>query len=159
MEPLQSQIAQSLKVIREKTDAVPEIGIILGTGLGKLADRIEKTCEINYENIPHFPLSTVENHAGKLIFGKLAGRRIVAMQGRFHYYEGYSLQEVTYPVRVLKALGIHTLFISNACGGISAGFDPGEIMVINDHINLLGQTPLIGRNDDRLGPRYPDMFS
>jgi len=158
MENLFSQIQESAQAIRSKTDFVPEVGIILGTGLGKLANRVKKVAEIEYQAIPHFPVSTVESHAGKLIFGTLSGKRVVVMQGRFHYYEGYSLAQVTYPVRVLKALGISTLVVSNACGGININFVPGDIMLITDHINLLGTTPLVGIKDHRMGPRFPDMY-
>lgn len=158
MEKLFDKINESVKAIRAKTEFRPTVGIILGTGLGKLADKIEKVCEIDYTEIPHFPLSTVESHEGKLLFGMLSGKAVVVMQGRFHYYEGYSLQQVTYPVRVLKALGIETLVVSNACGGINKSFNPGDIMLITDHINLLGQTPLIGVHDNRLGPRFADLY-
>jgi purine-nucleoside phosphorylase len=158
MEKLFEKISESVKSIRKKTDFKPEVGIILGTGLGKLADKIIKACEIDYTDIPHFPLSTVETHAGKLIFGTLSGKPVVVMQGRFHYYEGYTLQQVTYPVRVLKSLGIETLIVSNACGGVNKSFSAGDIMLITDHINLLGQTPLIGVSDNRLGPRFADLF-
>lgn len=159
MENLFEKIKESAAAIQKKTDFKPAFGIILGTGLGRLADRIKKTCVIDYTEIPHFPLSTVESHAGKLIFGTLSGKPVVAMQGRFHYYEGYDLVQVTYPVRVLKALGIHTLVVSNACGGINLGYGAGDLMLIKDHINLLGKTPLIGHNDNRLGPRFPDLFN
>lgn len=158
MTELFTRIQESVAAIRKATDFTPEIGVILGTGLGKLADRVEKAYEAPYGAIPHFPLSTVESHEGKLIFGKLSGRRVVVMQGRFHFYEGYSLEQVVYPVRVMKALGVHTLIVSNACGGINLSFNPGDIMLITDHINLLGTTPLVGRNDNRVGPRFPDLF-
>jgi len=158
MENLFDKIQESVSVVRKKTDFKPSFGIILGTGLGRLADKIQKTCVIDYTEIPHFPLSTVESHAGKLIFGTLSGKSVVAMQGRFHYYEGYDLIQVTYPVRVLKALGIHTLIVSNACGGINLHYNAGDLMIIKDHINLLGKTPLVGSNDNRLGPRFPDLF-
>jgi purine-nucleoside phosphorylase len=159
MSDLYSQIEETKESLKKKCDFVPKIGIILGTGLGKLADNIQKVCEVPYGEIPHFPVSTVEFHEGKLIFGHLSGKAIVAMQGRFHFYEGYDLKQVTYPVRVLKALGIHTLIVSNACGGINIDFNPGDIMLIKDHINLLGNTPLVGTNDERLGPRFPDMYN
>jgi purine-nucleoside phosphorylase len=151
-------IQESVASIRKQCDFKPEIGIILGTGLGKLADRVEKAYEAPYGGIPHFPLSTVESHEGKLIFGNLSGRKVVVMQGRFHYYEGYSLPQVVYPGRVMKALGVRTLIVSNACGGINPGLAPGDIMLITDHINLLGTTPLVGKNDPRVGPRFPDMY-
>jgi len=127
--------------------------------LGALGEAITVEATVPYADLPGFPLSTVETHTGKLILGLLSGKKVAVMQGRFHFYEGYTLQQVTYPVRVLKTLGIQTLIVSNACGGISRDLDPGDIMLITDHINLLGQTPLIGKNDNRLGPRFPDMFN
>ena len=143
--------------IRNQTDNFePEIGIILGTGLGGLVKEIKAEYTIAYENIAHFPLSTVEGHCGKLIFGYLGGKKIVAMQGRFHYYEGYAMEEVTFPIRVMKFLGIKTLFLSNASGGVNPAFEVGEIMLINDHINLF-PNPLIGHNEIELGPRFPEM--
>ncbi|HEX2958263.1 MAG TPA: purine-nucleoside phosphorylase [Chitinispirillaceae bacterium] len=150
-------IQETEKFLRSKISATPEFGIILGTGLGRLADAIQKDVVIPYETIPHFPVSTVETHAGKLIFGTLAGKKVVAMQGRFHYYEGYSMQQIVFPVRVMKFLGVKTLVVSNACGGINPLFPPGTIMAITDHINLLGDNPLIGPNDNRIGSRFPDM--
>ncbi len=143
--------------ITAKTDVKPTVGIILGTGLGGLVKEIEIIDEIEYKNIPHFPVSTVQSHSGKLIFGKLGGKNVVAMQGRFHFYEGYSMQEVTFPVRVMKYLGIERLFLSNASGGVNPDFEIGEIMIINDHIDLFPGHPLIGKNLDELGPRFPDM--
>jgi purine-nucleoside phosphorylase len=154
---LPAKIGQAQAFIREKCGLIPEIGIILGTGLGKLVDSIQIESEIPYGDIPHFVHSTVECHAGKLIFGTLAGRPVVAMQGRFHFYEGYTLEQITFPVRVMKALGIHSLVVSNACGGLNPQFKPGDIMLITDHINLLGQNPLIGKNWTELGPRFPDL--
>lgn len=148
---------EALAFIKEKTNFRPNYLIILGTGLGQLADEIDVQDTISYDNIPHFPVSTVESHAGKLLFGTLGGKEIVAMQGRFHYYEGYSMQQIAFPVRVLKALGAGTLLVSNACGGLNTNFRRGDIMLINDHINMLGDNPLIGPNDDELGPRFPDM--
>lgn len=136
---------------------VPETGIILGTGLGGLVEEIKAEFVIPYDTIPDFPVSTVEGHSGKLIFGKLSGKNVVAMQGRFHYYEGYNLQEVTYPVRVMKHLGIKRLFVSNASGGVNPSFEIGDLMLITDHINLFPGNPLIGANDKRFGPRFPDM--
>jgi purine-nucleoside phosphorylase len=150
-------IQESLTFIRSKTESTPEVGIILGTGLGKLADKIKTECSIPYTKIPHFAESTVEGHAGKLIFGTVSGKSVVAMQGRFHYYEGYTMEQITFPVRVMKALGVSTLIVSNACGGLNHQFKPGDIMIITDHINLLGDNPLIGKNYQKLGPRYPDM--
>ena len=152
-----TQIKESTAYIQSQTSIQPSIGIILGTGLGGLVKEIEIIDEISYENIPHFPVSTVESHSGKLIFGKIGGKHVVAMQGRFHYYEGYSLQQVTFPVRVMKMLGIEKLFVSNASGGVNPDFEVGEIMIMNDHINLFPGNPLIGKNIDELGPRFPDM--
>lgn len=154
---LKDQIKEAVNFIRQYTRMQPKIGIILGTGLGGLAKEIKKDVVLDYENIPHFPISTVESHHGKLIFGKLSGKNVVAMQGRFHYYEGYTMQQITFPVRVMKFLGVDTLLISNAAGGMNPNFKRGDIMVITDHINLLGDNPLIGKNDDSLGPRFPDM--
>jgi purine-nucleoside phosphorylase len=150
-------IDQATEFVREKTEFLPQIGIILGTGLGSLADGIKVDKKISYKDIPHFPLSTVESHAGRLILGELSGKKVVAMQGRFHYYESYDLKQVTFPVRVMKALGADTLVVSNACGGLNPSFKAGDIMVITDHINLLGSNPLFGPNDESLGPRFPDM--
>jgi len=154
---LKESIIQAVEFIRGKTKFVPQIGIILGTGLGSLAEGIKVEAKISYEKIPHFPISTVESHAGRLIFGKLCGKNVVAMQGRFHYYEGYDLKQVTFPVRVMKALGANILVVSNACGGLNPLFKAGDIMLISDHINLLGSNPLFGSNDESLGPRFPDM--
>lgn len=148
---------QAVAFIRQQTDFQPEYLLILGTGLGQLADEIETEHIISYSNIPHFPVSTVESHAGKLIFGKLGGKDVVAMQGRFHYYEGYTMQQIAFPVRVAKAIGAQSLLVSNACGGLNPNFSRGDIMLITDHINFLGDNPLIGPNDDELGPRFPDM--
>jgi len=150
-------IKNTAKYLADKTLFKPEIGIILGTGLGGLADEIEIIESINYEAIPDFPVSTVEGHSGKLIFGTLGGKRVVAMQGRFHFYEGYTMNEVVFPVRVMKYLGITTLIVSNACGGINPDFETGDIMVITDHINLFPLNPLIGPNISELGTRFPDM--
>jgi purine-nucleoside phosphorylase len=135
----------------------PSVAIILGTGLGGLAEEIALESVIPYEEIPGFPLSTVESHAGRLLLGRLGGKPVVARQGRFHRYEGYDLGQVTYPVRVLHALGAETLIVSNACGGMHPLWSPGDLMLIADHINLLGENPLVGPNDDRLGPRFPDL--
>ncbi len=157
MSELINKINETLEVIRKTTSENYEIGIILGTGLGGLVNEIEIAHEINYSDLPHFPLSTVESHKGKLIFGKIGDKNIVAMQGRFHYYEGYSMQQITYPVRVMKFLGVQTLLVSNACGGMNPLFRKGDVMIIVDHINLLGDNPLIGKNEDELGPRFPDM--
>ncbi len=150
-------IERAAGAVRSRFARAPEVGIILGTGLGGLASRIVAEHTIDYHDIPGFPLSTVESHAGRLICGTLGGKTVVAMQGRFHRYEGYSLQQVTFPVRVMRALGASTLVVSNACGGMHPLWEAGDLMLIADHINLLGDNPLIGRNDDRLGPRFPDM--
>jgi purine-nucleoside phosphorylase len=154
---LAERVAAAAQVIRSRYEGKPEVALILGTGLGALAERIDTDAVIEYGAIPGFPLSTVESHAGRLLCGTLAGRRVVAMQGRFHRYEGYSLQEVTFPVRVLRALGAETLVVSNACGGMHPLWSPGDLMLIADHINLLGDNPLIGPNDASMGPRFPDM--
>lgn len=152
-----TQFKESVAYIQEKTNVQPTIGIILGTGLGGLVHEINVIDEIPYQDIPNFPISTVESHSGKLIFGELGGKKVVAMQGRFHFYEGYSMQQVTFPVRVMKLLGIEKLFVSNASGGVNPEFEVGEIMIQNDHINLFPAHPLIGKNFDELGPRFPDM--
>jgi len=157
MPELKQQIQEAIDFLKTKVDFSPEVGIILGTGLGGLADEIQKKAVISYEEIPHFPISTVEFHAGKLIFGNLAGKKVVAMQGRFHFYEGYTMKQITFPVRVMKALGARTLLVSNAAGALNPLFNLSDIMLITDHINLLGDNPLIGENDDSLGPRFPDM--
>jgi purine-nucleoside phosphorylase len=151
------QIAEATRAIRARTTVQPVVGIILGTGLGGLADRIEVECAIPYDEIPNFPLSTVESHSGRLLFGRLGGKPVVAMQGRFHLYEGYDLQRVTLPVRVMRALGAETLVVSNACGGMNPFWAAGDLVLIADHINLLGDNPLIGPNHEELGPRFPDM--
>lgn len=150
------KINQSVAFIQEKTNFKPEIGIILGTGLGGLVREIEVQHVLEYQDIPNFPLSTVEGHHGRLIFGMLSGKKVVAMQGRFHFYEGYSIQEVTFPVRVMKFLGIKQLIVSNASGGVNPNFEIGDIMIIVDHINLIPNA-LIGKNISELGPRFPDM--
>ena len=154
---LYDRIQAAADVVRARTPLVPEIGVILGTGLGGLAERISVEREVPYGQIPGFPLSTVETHAGKLLLGRLGGRPVVAMQGRFHRYEGYDLQQVTFPVRVMHALGARVLVVSNACGGMNPLWAPGELVLLSDHINLLGDNPLVGPNDERLGPRFPDM--
>lgn len=152
-----AKIKETTEFIQKKVNFTPEFGIILGTGLGGLVKEIEIIHQIKYQDIPNFPVSTVEGHQGNLIFGKIEGRNIVAMQGRFHFYEGYSMQEITLPIRVLKFLGIKYLFVSNASGGMNPDFEVGDLMIINDHINLFGTNPLIGKNIDELGPRFPDM--
>ncbi len=150
-------VESAAAVVRARISHAPDVGIILGTGLGGLAQRIEHAVAIPYADIPNFPAATVESHAGRLLSGTLSGKPVIAMQGRFHRYEGYSLQQVSFPVRVLRALGARTLIVSNACGGLHPLWNAGDLMLIADHINLLGDSPLIGRNDDRLGPRFPDM--
>ena len=152
------KIQESANYIQNKTAFTPEIGIILGTGLGGLVNEIEVEYVLSYEDIPNFPLSTVEGHSGKLILGKLSDKNVIAMQGRFHFYEGYSMQEVTFPVKVMKLLGIQKLFVSNASGGVNPDYEVGDLMVLSDHINLI-PNPLIGKNIDELGPRFPDMSS
>ncbi len=151
------RVARAADAVRARFARTPDVAIILGTGLGGLASRVALEARVDYGDIPGFPLSTVESHAGRLLCGTLAGKPVVAMQGRFHRYEGYSLAQVTFPVRVLRALGAKTLVVSNACGGMHPLWAPGDLMLIADHINLLGDNPLIGPNDDRLGPRVPDM--
>jgi purine-nucleoside phosphorylase len=157
MSDLTKKINETIDVIRKFTKDEYPVGIILGTGLGGLVKEIDVKHEIDYENLPHFPLSTVESHHGKLIFGTINSKNVVAMQGRFHYYEGYSMKQITYPVRVMKFLGVKTLLVSNACGGMNPIYKRGDVMLMSDHINLLGDNPLIGKNEDDLGPRFPDM--
>jgi purine-nucleoside phosphorylase len=154
---LYDRVDEAASAIRAKWNGKPRVGIILGTGLGGLVEEIQSEAAIEYEQIPHFPTSTVVTHAGRFVCGKLAGKTVVAMEGRFHFYEGYSLEQITLPVRVMKALGCEVLVVSNACGGMNPQWSKGDIMVIEDHINLIGDNPLIGKNDDRLGPRFPDM--
>jgi purine-nucleoside phosphorylase len=154
---LAAQIAEARDFVRSRWDRPARVGIILGTGLGVLAREIQAEATIPYESIPHFPRSTATSHAGQLVCGRLAGVSVAAMEGRVHAYEGYSQQQLTFPVRVMKALGADTLFVSNACGGMNPLYRRGDIMVIDDHINLMGGNPLIGVNDDSLGPRFPDM--
>lgn len=151
------RIEACAQAVRARFNKPVDAAIILGTGLGALADEIQVEAIIDYSDLPNFPLSTVESHKGRLLCGTLSGRTVVAMQGRFHRYEGYSLQQVTFPVRVLRALGAETLIVSNACGGMHPLWSAGDLMLIADHINLLGDNPLIGPNDDALGPRFPDM--
>ncbi len=157
VEEFREKRSEALAFIQNETDLRPNYMLILGTGLGQLADEMQIITEISYDDIPHFPVSTVESHAGKLLFGTLGGKKVVAMQGRFHYYEGYTMQQIAFPVRVLKENGADSLFVSNACGGMNPNYKRGDIMLIRDHINFLGDNPLIGPNDNNLGPRFPDM--
>lgn len=152
------QINESKAYIEQQISGqLPKIGLILGSGLGVLADEIENPTVISYKDIPHFPTSTVAGHKGQLVIGELQGKNVIAMQGRFHYYEGYTMQQVTFPVRVMKALGVERLLVTNAAGGINESFDAGNLMLITDHINMMGDNPLIGPNVEELGPRFPDM--
>ncbi|MCH8556701.1 MAG: purine-nucleoside phosphorylase [Balneolia bacterium] len=157
VEVFREKRAEAVSFIQSKTSVKPEVLVILGTGLGNLASQMETETEIPYEDIPHFPVSTVETHSGRLLFGKLGGKNAVLMQGRFHYYENYSMQQIAFPVRVAQALGAHTLLVSNAAGGMNPLYRRGDIMLITDHINMLGDNPLIGPNDEELGVRFPDM--
>ncbi|HID39347.1 MAG TPA: purine-nucleoside phosphorylase [Calditrichaeota bacterium] len=156
-ETYRRQIKEAVTFIKKRSSVVPSVGIILGTGLGGLVKEIDIQNEIDYKDIPHFPLSTVESHQGKLILGRVGNKQVVAMQGRFHYYEGYTMQQITFPVRVMGDLGVKTLLISNAAGGMNFHFQKGDLMLIDDHINLQGTNPLIGQNLDEYGPRFPDM--
>lgn len=153
----QEKLQETVAFIQAKISAKPMAGIILGSGLGGLVDEIEVSLSLNYEDIPNFPVSTVKGHGGKLLFGKINGKEVVMLSGRFHYYEGYSMQEVTFPVRVMKMLGAKLLMVSNAAGGMNAAFKVGDLMIINDHINLFPEHPLRGKNDEAIGPRFPDM--
>ncbi|MDW7673040.1 MAG: purine-nucleoside phosphorylase [Bacillota bacterium] len=153
-----TKLTETKKFLSEKiNNNKPEIGLVLGSGLGVLAEQIANKNSIEYGHIPHFPVSTVEGHAGQLVFGTLAGKNVVAMQGRFHFYEGYNMSQVTYPIRIMKMLGVKTLIVTNAAGGVNTNFEPGDLMVISDHINLMGSNPLIGANVNELGQRFPDM--
>lgn len=156
-ERLRSALRESVDAVRGRSAVIPETAIILGTGLGRLAREIDVADAIPYAEIPHMPVSTVETHAGRLLLGTLAGHHVVAMEGRFHRYEGYSLQQVTFPVRVMRMLGARTLVVSNACGGMHPLWKQGDLVLLDDHINLLGENPLVGPNLDELGPRFPDM--
>ena len=151
------RIDEAVEHVRRRVDWSPEVGLVLGTGLGALIRDIEVEDTIEYEEIPHFPVSTVESHSGRLVFGSLEGRPVMAMQGRFHYYEGYSMEQVTFPIRVMQRMGVETIVVSNACGGMNPGYRRGDLMRIDDHINLIGDNPLRGPNIDELGPRFPDM--
>ncbi|MBU1985217.1 purine-nucleoside phosphorylase [bacterium] len=157
MPDLKTQIAETAAALKPHIKHSPEVGIILGTGLGGLAKEIQAHAVVPYHEIPHFVHSTVEGHEGRLHLGMLAGKSVIAMQGRFHYYEGYTMQQITFPVRVMKALGVNVLLISNACGCVNPLYRAGDLMIMDDHINLLGDNPLIGPNHDDLGPRFPDM--
>ncbi|MDA8234051.1 MAG: purine-nucleoside phosphorylase [Clostridia bacterium] len=152
-----TNIKETVESIQKKLTGDVEIGLILGSGLGALAEELTDKVVIPYKEIPHFPQSTVEGHAGQLVYGTLEGKQVVVMQGRFHFYEGYSMAQVTYPVRVMQKLGVKTLVVTNAAGGVNRSFTPGDLMLIEDHINLTGTNPLIGPNDDSFGPRFPDM--
>ncbi len=157
MQGIYEQMQEAVAFIRTKTDLEPEFGLVLGTGLGDVADAIDADAVIPYADIPHVVEPTGISHAGNLVVGTLGGKRVVSMQGRLHYYEGYTMQEVTFPIRIMQGLGVRELVISNAVGGMNPHLDLGDIVVITDHINLMGDNPLIGRNDDRLGERFPDM--
>lgn len=157
VEEFRKKREEALTFLKDKIETDPDYLVILGTGLGHLANKIDVKESISYADIPHFPVSTVESHEGHLLFGTLSGKNVVAMQGRFHYYEGYSMQEIAFPVRVANALGAENMIVSNSCGGLNPNYERGDIMLINDHINMLGDNPLIGPNDDDLGPRFPDM--
>jgi len=154
---LLTSIGEATDSVRRRAALRPEVGIVLGTGLGDFADAIQGDAVVRYEDIPHFPVSTVESHAGELHLGRLAGRPVAVLKGRAHYYEGYSMRQVAFPVRVLRELGCGTLILTNACGAMNPDMPPGSLVVTTDHINLMGDSPLIGENDDRLGPRFPDM--
>ncbi len=154
---LRQKIDETKAAIKKTVTLRPSIGIILGTGLGELVKEIRGKKSIPYDDLPNFPVSTVDSHESQLVFGRIGQENVVAMQGRFHFYEGYSMTEITFPVRVMKALGVKTLIVSNASGGMNPNFEAGDLMVITDHINLMGDNPLIGPNDDMLGPRFPDM--
>ncbi|GAB6087805.1 purine-nucleoside phosphorylase [Alkaliphilus crotonatoxidans] len=157
MSQLIEKINEAKKCLQEKISQQPEVGLILGSGLGDLADEIEDAVVIDYADIPNFPVSTVEGHAGQLIIGRLEGKMVMAMKGRFHFYEGYTMTEVTFPVRVMQALGVKLLIVTNACGGLNPKLHPGALMIINDHINFMGTNPLMGKNEPELGPRFPDL--
>ncbi len=159
MKDLFTKMTEAKAYIESKTDAKPTIGLVLGSGLGIIGDHVENPIKIKYDDIPHFPVSTVEGHEGQFVIGQLQGKTVIAMQGRFHYYEGYSIQDITFPIRVMKALGVEHLILTNAAGGTNPEFSGGTLMLITDHINIMGISPLIGPNDNRLGPRFPDVSS
>lgn len=152
------KIRETASHLSKLTGSEPVVGIILGTGLGGLVGEIETDHEVKYEDIPNFPVSTVKGHSGKLIFGKLGGKQVMAMQGRFHFYEGYDMKELTFPVRVMRAMGVDNLIVSNACGGVNPDFEIGDLMILDDHVNLFPTNPLMGHNYEELGPRFPDMI-
>lgn len=154
---LQDKVSEAIKIIQEHAHVEPQVGLILGSGLGDLAEDIKDASVIPYKDIPYFPESTVAGHKGQLVIGELNGKQVVAMQGRFHFYEGYNIKDVTFPVRVMQGLGVHRLIVTNACGGMNQSFEPGDLMIINDHLNMTGENPLIGKNDETFGPRFPDM--
>lgn len=158
MTELKRMIAESVRAIRQIDPLKPKIGIVLGTGLGGLSKKLKVSSTIPNSSIPHFPTTSIDGHAGEIVLGTLSGKAVIALSGRYHYFEGYSMQEITFPVRVAKALGIKTLVVSNSCGGLNPQFSTGDLMVITDHINFMGDNPLIGPNDDSLGPRFPDMI-
>jgi len=157
MDSLQEKLKETTEFIQKQGVGEVEFGLILGSGLGELAEEIEDAKIITYDKVPHFPISTVTGHAGQLVYGTLAGKKVLAMQGRFHYYEGHSMQTVTYPVRVMAALKAHSLIVTNAAGGVNEDFKAGDLMLIADHINFMGSNPLFGPNEDEIGPRFPDM--
>ena len=157
MQGIFEKLQETVAFVRSKTSRQARVGIILGSGLGKLVEQIEEAVAIDYAELPHFPVSTVAGHAGRLVFGRIGETEVVAMQGRFHYYEGYDMRTVAYPVAFMKAFGVQTLIVSNSAGGINREFSPGDLMLITDHINLFATNPLIGLNDERLGPRFPDL--
>jgi len=157
MPSIQQKIEQATDYIQTKYSDKPTIGLILGSGLGAIADNIEDATKISYSDIPHFPVSTVKGHAGQLVIGKLENKTVIAMQGRFHYYEGYDMESVTFPVRVMKQLGVKKLIVTNAAGAVNKNFNPGDLMIISDHLNLQGTNPLIGKNVEEQGTRFPDM--
>jgi purine-nucleoside phosphorylase len=157
MTKLKEQLQETTAFLKEKGIGDIDFGLILGSGLGELADEIENPIAVPFSEVPHFSVSTVVGHAGQLVYGTLSGKKVLAMQGRFHYYEGHSMQVVTYPVRMMAALGIHSIIVTNAAGGVNERFEPGNLMLITDHINFTGDNPLIGENEDDMGPRFPDM--
>jgi purine-nucleoside phosphorylase len=151
------KMKEALEFLRTRINGTPEIGLVLGSGLGALAEEVENRVVIRYDEVPHFPVSTVEGHAGQFVFGDLEGKKVIMMQGRFHFYEGYHMMDVTFPIRILKLLGIDKLIVTNAAGGVNEGFKPGDLMIIKDHINFAGTNPLMGKNLEDFGPRFPDM--